>query len=298
MASARHNRKRRRNRGRLGLLFKLLCLAALAAAIVFGATVFFQVETIAVSGNNRYTQEEIITASGVQIGDNLFRMNKGEIAQRIRESLPYVGAATVQRRLPSTLIIQVEEWDAVGRVEVYTESQQTQETQEDATAQEGDTAQEDAGETEEEKSTVWTADTPWLINVSGKLLEQPQEGSQEGISITGLTILAPQAGTPMAVPQDQQGKLDALLRLLDALEEQQGFSRVSSIDVTRASWMELRYDGRFTVRMPMTGDTAKYLNILNKVVENHNQTQGETFTGTIDLTQEQYDAVVTPDPTA
>ena len=45
-------------------------------------------ETIAVSGNNRYTQEEIITASGVQIGDNLFRMNKGEIAQRIRESLP------------------------------------------------------------------------------------------------------------------------------------------------------------------------------------------------------------------
>lgn len=298
MASARHNRKRRRNRGRLGLLFKLLCLAALAAAVVFGATVFFQVETIAVSGNNRYTQEEIITASGVQIGDNLFRMNKGEIAQRIRESLPYVGAATVQRRLPSTLIIQVEEWDAVGRVEVYTESQQTQETQEDATAQEGDTAQEDAGETEEEKSTVWTADTPWLINVSGKLLEQPQEGSQEGISITGLTILAPQAGTPMAVPQDQQGKLDALLRLLDALEEQQGFSRVSSIDVTRASWMELRYDGHFTVRMPMTGDTAKYLNILNKVVENQNQTQGETFTGTIDLTQEQYDAVVTPDPTA
>lgn len=298
MASARHNRKRRRNRGRLGLLFKLLCLAALAAAVVFGATVFFQVETIAVSGNNRYTQEEIITASGVQIGDNLFRMNKGEIAQRIRESLPYVGAATVQRRLPSTLVIQVEEWDAVGRVEVYTESQQTQETQEDAAAQEGDTSQEDAGETEEEKSTVWTADTPWLINVSGKLLEQPQEGSQEGISITGLTILAPQAGTPMAVPQDQQGKLDALLRLLDALEEQQGFSRVSSIDVTRVSWMELRYDGRFTVRMPMTGDTAKYLNILNKVVENQNQTQGETFTGTIDLTQEQYDAVVTPDPTA
>ena len=148
MASARHNRKRRRNRGRLGLLFKLLCLAALAAAVVFGATVFFQVETIAVSGNNRYTQEEIITASGVQIGDNLFRMNKGEIAQRIRESLPYVGAATVQRRLPSTLIIQVEEWDAVGRVEVYTEAQQPQETQQDAAAQEGDTSQEDAGETE------------------------------------------------------------------------------------------------------------------------------------------------------
>lgn len=32
MASVRHNRKRKRRRSRLGVLFKLLCLAALVAA--------------------------------------------------------------------------------------------------------------------------------------------------------------------------------------------------------------------------------------------------------------------------
>ena len=53
----RHNRKRKRRRSRLGVLFKLLCLAALVAALTFGATVFFQVETIAVTGNSRYTQD-------------------------------------------------------------------------------------------------------------------------------------------------------------------------------------------------------------------------------------------------
>ncbi len=55
MASMRHNRKRKRGRRRFGLLFKLLCGAALVAAATLGATVFFQVETIAVTGNSRYT---------------------------------------------------------------------------------------------------------------------------------------------------------------------------------------------------------------------------------------------------
>lgn len=114
----RHNRKRKRRRSRLGVLFKLLCLAALVAALTFGATVFFQVETIAVTGNSRYTQDEIIAASGVQVGDNLFRMNKKQISQEILHQLPYVESVSILRGLPSTITFQVTEWDAVAQVEV------------------------------------------------------------------------------------------------------------------------------------------------------------------------------------
>ena len=48
MASARNNRRRRRGRGRLGPLFKLLCVLAVVVALTMGATVFFQVETVVV----------------------------------------------------------------------------------------------------------------------------------------------------------------------------------------------------------------------------------------------------------
>ena len=119
MASARHNRKRKHGRRRMGLLFKLLCGAALAAALTVGATVFFQVETIAVVGSSRYTPEEVIAASGVAVGDNLFRMNKNQVSQRIRQQLPYIGDVTVQRGLPSTLTFTVKEWAAAAQVEVY-----------------------------------------------------------------------------------------------------------------------------------------------------------------------------------
>lgn len=52
MASPRNKRKRKRGKGRLGPLFKLLCAGAVAVALTMGATVFFQVETVAVTGNS------------------------------------------------------------------------------------------------------------------------------------------------------------------------------------------------------------------------------------------------------
>ena len=41
------SRTRRRNRGRFGPLFKLLCIIAVVVALTAGATVFFRVETVA-----------------------------------------------------------------------------------------------------------------------------------------------------------------------------------------------------------------------------------------------------------
>ena len=109
MASPRNKRKRKRGKWRLGPLFKLLCAGAVAVALTMGATVFFQVETVAVTGNSRYSQEEIIQATGIQTGDNLFRMNKFQIAHQVLQGLPYVEEITIRRSLPSTSVITVTE---------------------------------------------------------------------------------------------------------------------------------------------------------------------------------------------
>ena len=58
--AARKSKKYRRSKGRLGKILLFLCVAAVLAAMTVGATVFFQVEQIEVSGNQRYTQEEIV----------------------------------------------------------------------------------------------------------------------------------------------------------------------------------------------------------------------------------------------
>lgn len=290
MASMRHNRKRKRGRRRFGLLFKLLCGAALVAAATLGATVFFQVETIAVVGNSRYTAQEVIDASGVQIGDNLFQMNKNQISQQILQQLPYVGEVSPQRGLPSTLTIQVTEISAAAQVEVYQDdSAQAEPAAEDGS---GDSGEGDSSQTEgEELPTL--ADQPWLISASGKLLEAAPEGSG-ALSVTGLTVLAPQAGTMLAVPQEQQSRLATLKELLSALEAAGELDQVSSIDLTHSTWVGMRYRENFDARLPLGEDMAHSLAVLSAAVEDTLQTRGPQAAGTMDLTQEMADAIFTP----
>ena len=101
------SRTRRRNRGRFGPLFKLLCVIAVIVALTVGATVFFRVEQVTVTGNQRYTEEEIVAASGIQLGSNLYSLNKVRIDRNLRTTLPYIGELTINRSLPSTVVITV-----------------------------------------------------------------------------------------------------------------------------------------------------------------------------------------------
>ena len=107
---------RRRRRGRFSFLMKLLCILLIAGAVVAALTVFFKVQSITVSGNARYTSEEIIAASGIEIEDNLFLLNKYSAAQAIFEKLPYVEEATINRALPDTIVITVRECAAAAGV--------------------------------------------------------------------------------------------------------------------------------------------------------------------------------------
>ena len=114
MAARRNRRGRRRNRGRFGGLYKLLSILIIFAAILAGCIIFFRVNTMVVSGNARYTQEEVIAAAGVERGDNLFTLNKYQIADRILTQLPYVEDVSISRKLPDALIFEVAESSGVA----------------------------------------------------------------------------------------------------------------------------------------------------------------------------------------
>ena len=277
MAAGRNNRRRRRGRSRLGLLLKLLCAVTAVAALTVGATVFFQVEEIQVNGNRRYTQEEIIAATGVRLGDNLYGLNKSKISGDLLHKLPYIEGANIRRSLPSTLVIHVNELGAAAQLAVAPPYVLPE-------PEEGEEPTQDPPK---------SATEPWLINVRGKLLETAAPDS-EVMLVTGLTCLDPVAGGMLTVPEVEIYKKEALLGLLDALEQLGRTELVSSVDL-HPSWMELCYDDRFTVRMPSNRDFIYKLNVLDQVVERTVEKHGPQAGGHIDLTREDYDAVYAPD---
>lgn len=283
MSAARNRKRSRRNKGRFSVLFKLLAIAAVGAAMTVGATVFFQLEQVVVVGNQRYTAQEVEQASGLQAGDNLFRLNKYEIKNDILRTLPYVEGVNIVRHLPSTIQITIYEWDAVARIQYTPLPEGTEEEETPVEDVEGAEAEPEEQESIQEGLT-------WLISVGGKLLEPAPEDSQ-AILVSGLSALSPKEGTMLAVPQVQQDKLSALLTLLETLEARETLALVSEIDLTSAAQVRMRYDGRFWVKLPMNGDFTYCLRALEEVVKQ--RTPNEK--GTMDMTREDYVVVYSPE---
>lgn len=272
---SRHSRSRtrRRNRGRFGPLFKLLCVVGVIVALTVGATVFFRVETVTVTGNQRYTQEEIVTASGIQLGDNLYSLNKVRIGQNIRTTLPYIGELTINRALPSTILITVTEWEAVAQVAVPDPARVAGLQQ---------AAAEEAGDSSE-VPTVNVAQEPWLISVKGKLLE-PAPADSAAIVVTGLTLLEPQAGSMLNIPEEEKTRLEALIGLLEALGEAGIQSQISAVRL-ESTYLMARYAGRFDVKMDLNANFAYDVRLMQSVRREMEGKDGENASGSMDLTR-------------
>ena len=252
MSPARNNRRRYRRRGRFGFLYKMLAVIAVAAAVLVGATVFFRVEEVVVAGGVRYSAQQVIDASGVVQGDNLFGMNKFDTARRIRRLLPYVEGVNIRRGWPDTLIITVNECRPAARLP----------------AEEGE----------------------WLISKSGKLLELVEQADSGVIRVDGLHAVQPESGLPLVVREGQQVRCDGMLALLQNLEHYGILEKVSWIDLTSASRILMDYDGRFTVKLPVSGDFEYLLGAMGKAVD----TLEDYETGTLDLTVKDYTVVFSP----
>lgn len=217
MAARKNNRGRRRNRGRFGFLYVLLSFLLIIAALVAGSVVFFRVDTITVSGQQRYTEAEIITAAQVEQGDNLFQVSPARTAQKIISSLPYVRNASIRHDLPDGLTILVTESQAAASIQ----------------AQGG-----------------W-----FLLDARGKLVELGDDlMKSKAAPVMGLTPLSPTVGTLLAVPEEEAAKLAALVGLLTALEDHGLLDELTSVDLTASSTVSFGFAGRFTARMPMSCD--------------------------------------------
>ena len=223
-------RKRRRRRGGLARLLRPLSVLLAAVAVVAALTLFFKVGTIEVTGNNRYSAEEIAAATGVELGDNLILLDRYSIQQKLFVGLPYIKEARINPNLPSTLSVEVVETKAVAALP--------------------------------------GAGAYWLISRDGKLLEAVDEATaQDYLDIAGLEADAPAAGREAQLLEDSPITMDRLRELLAALEERQLMARADNLDLTDPDILVINYDGRFRMEMYYSADFDFKLNCLEETVQ-------------------------------
>ena len=249
------NKKKRRRRGGLSRLLRPLSVLLAAVAVVAALTMFFKVETIEVIGAGRYTANEIITASGVETGDNLILLDRYRIAQRIYTALPYITDVRPKQSFPSTLQIEVVETKTAAAIQ-------------------------GAG--------GW-----WLVNTGGKLLEVVDASeAADYLQIIGRQAVEPAVSSPLALPESSPITASRLLELLSALDEQGVLNRADRIDCSDPGILILEYDGRFRVELLYDADFPFKIAGLRQIAE---EVLEPNETGTLRMTYENNDVHLIPD---
>ena len=206
-------------------LLRLATVVAVVVAVVFGVSIFFRVQTVNVSGTDKYTAWEIMEASGIKEGDNLLSLPKARVSGRITAALPYVGSVRVEIQLPDTVNIEVTELDVVYAIQD-------------------------------------TMDRWWLMTAQGKIVERILGDPAKGIAqLQGVRLNDPQVSAQAVAadnPDDTvtrgSDRLSVALTILRYLEDNSIVGNVDSVNVADLGALQIWYDNQYQVKL---GDTSR-----------------------------------------
>lgn len=111
------NRKRRRRRF-LVIFYIFVFLAVITSAVIVSLTVLFKVDDIQITGTSQYSKKQILTASGLKKGDNLFLAKTKDAKTKLLKELPYLGEVKVKRQFPASIIVSVSQANVCGAIQI------------------------------------------------------------------------------------------------------------------------------------------------------------------------------------
>ena len=111
---------RRRHKKLQNNLIIVMLLAVSVAVIGAFACFAMTVNTIEVTGSERYSEGSVLTAAGLGKGDSILLMNPAAIENKIESKLPYIENAEIRRKWPDTVSVTLT--DAVPSLAVDTGS--------------------------------------------------------------------------------------------------------------------------------------------------------------------------------
>ena len=108
-----------KNKGKQKLMLKKSVASALKIGAVALILIFLCVynfgaitRTVIINGSNPYTDEQIQEAAGVFTGRSMFYLREKKVYRKLTKNLPYIKSVTLERDIPDTVILTVQETTA------------------------------------------------------------------------------------------------------------------------------------------------------------------------------------------
>lgn len=236
-------RKRRFRLAIVATAFILLLCLIVSPIIVFAV---FRVKTFKVEGASPYTSEQIISASGIQQGKSLIFADLDEAAASIEKTLPYTDNVKLTKKLPSGIIIRLEETSAGFAVEM-------------------------------------SGGMYALTNSELKVLELSGEVPEGAAVITGAVPVKAEAGSVISFSAEEEDKTLSLIKQITRSVAENGMEDINLIDVSEKNNIYLIYQGRIVMQLGDSSDLASKLSLGQRVISQENTIDPAQF-GTVNLT--------------
>ena len=175
-----------------------------------------------------YSKEDVVRASGLQMGSSSLAISDWMVARRIRSELPGISSASVRLAIPDTLQIKVSETPALAILET------------------------DSG------IVMLSRECHVVSGYSGS--------EAELIHIRGIRPESAEVGKLLGVSAGESTKLSYLQEFLPALEKEGLLDSVQDIDISNGSDLHFQYLGRFTVRMGSQEKLLSKLDLMRRIV--------------------------------
>ena len=210
----------------------ILLLFALGGGITLLLTVLLEVEEILVTGAGRYQADEIITVSGIELGENLLRLSAGTVEEELLAAFPYLSAVQVRRRPPNT-------------VEIVLTHYQPQ-------------------------ATLLYHDGFTFIILGGKILERGAHEAPDGLPLVrGLSLADRQPGDILGGREDPDNEERLImLRLLLQAAQNTGFPPITDVDLRDRLNIRVIHEDRLLLELGSEADLEYKLTFLNHIIQN------------------------------
>lgn len=196
----------RRRKLKKNMLSVLLAVVVMCVGLVLVFSLFFKINTITISGDKVYSDKMVANKSGIEMGENLFKVNGEKLTEKLSKDLPYIKSVTVERKLPDTIIINVEAAKEVAAITT-------------------------------KKGFV-------LLDETGKVLDKNASILKENVAVINNVKLKEYIEGEKVILTDEK-KTETLIKLFEAMKNAD-MQLLTEIDLKNVNDIKIKYDDRIT----------------------------------------------------
>ncbi|MCI9087796.1 MAG: FtsQ-type POTRA domain-containing protein [Clostridia bacterium] len=228
------------------IIFRLIKWTSLVVLLIGGAiyfllSPFFNIHNIVVTGNEKITQEMIISLSGIELEKNTFKVSKSKVEQAIKTNA-YIDSVKIKRKLPETIEIQI---------------------------------------TERKPTYMLTLGNAYVyMNTQGYLLEISLEKLEAPI-IAGILTPEDQIQEGNRLCSEDLQKLSSVIQIMDSANNNEIGKLITKINISDKQnyILELKSEKK-NVHLGDTSNLSTKMLYIKKVLQNEKKKEGDIFVNT------------------